>query len=119
VLAGCGTAAKPLASATGSPVSTVTPIGHGVVDDQRLEHAPCIRAGGLTVTFIGNTDMRIGPLGGPTVHFTTSPGAAQNDQMNGSVEAAEVIGTAELYPATAGDSELKIIEDCLSSGVTG
>ncbi len=119
MLAGCGTAAKPIASAAGAPPSSVTPIGHGVVDDQRLEHAPCMRNAGLTVTFLGSNDLQIGAGGGPTVHFTTSPGAAQAVQIDGTVENAEVIGTALLYPANGSDSELSIIEDCLASGVQG
>jgi hypothetical protein len=97
----------------------VTQIGHGVVDDQRLEHAPCMRESGLTVTLVGHNDLQIGAAGGPTVHFTPSPGAAQEAQINGSVENAEVIGSALLYPARAGDGELRAIEDCLATGVQG
>jgi hypothetical protein len=53
------------------------------------------------------------------VTFLATPGAAQYAQISGSAQGAEVIGAALLYPNQAPDSELSLIENCLSSGVQG
>jgi hypothetical protein len=56
---------------------------------------------------------------GPTVQFTPTPGAAQEVQIGGQVESAEVIGSALLYPNQASDALLQKVEDCMAKGVTG
>jgi hypothetical protein len=74
----------------------------------------------LPVQLVGPTGMQIGPLpGGPTVEFEPTPGTAQGIQINGQAQGAEVIGSALLYPHTASDAELKLIETCLAKGVSG
>ena len=56
---------------------------------------------------------------GPTVQFEPTPGAAQELQIDGQVESAEVIGSALLYPNQASDALLQKVEDCMAKGVTG
>lgn len=109
-LCACGSAVKP-------------PQGRGQIDDPRTNnpnHVACLRQHGLPVQEVGATGLQIGPLpAGPTVRFTPTPGAAQAMQISGQAQAAEVIGSALLYPHQASDSELSAIEACLSNGVTG
>jgi hypothetical protein len=97
-----------------------------VIDDPRTKHVKCLQQNGLPVTQIaqgGSNNLpgiQIGTVGsGPTVRFEPTPGAAQFDQISGSVQGAEVIGTALLFPNQASDKELKVVEDCLAVGVKG
>ncbi len=117
-LSACGSAVKPVAGATN--VSVHTAGARGVVDDPRARHLKCLQSLGVPVVKRGKTDLIIGT--GPdqvAATFEPTPGAAQNEQFTGHVQAAEVIGSALLYPGTASDSRLKPIEDCLAQGVTG
>ena len=103
--------------------STVKPPqGHGKVDDPRFDNpnrVACLRHDHLPVQLVGRAGLQIGPLpAGPTIMFTPTPSAAQADQIRGVAQGAEVIGAALLYPNQASDSELTLIEDCLSTGVT-
>ena len=68
----------------------------------------------------GKARLQIGtkPFG-PTVQFTPTPGAAQELQIDGQVESAEVIGSALLYPNRTSDALLQKVEDCMAKGVTG
>jgi hypothetical protein len=99
--------------------------GRGVVDDPRTKHMKCLQQHGLPVvrTVVGADHlpgMQIGaPPSGPTVTFEPTPGAAQQQQISSSVEAAEVIGSALLFPNQASDKELKVVEDCMALGVNG
>jgi hypothetical protein len=116
-LSACGSSAKPVA---GSVSASGKPAGRGVVDDPRQRHLPCILGHHLPAVKIGRTDLQIGPPGsGPKVSFQPTPGAAQDAQISGLVENAEVIGSALLYPNQASDQELQVIEDCLAQGVQG
>jgi hypothetical protein len=56
---------------------------------------------------------------GPTVEYTRTPGAAQNVQMQGQSQGAEVIGSALLYPNQASDALLKKVELCVAKDVAG
>jgi hypothetical protein len=116
-LSACGTTAKPVAGA----VSTAgKPSGRGVVDDPRKKHLRCLQQHHLQVVKIGGTGLQVGtPGSGPTVSFQPTPGAAQEDQISGRAENAEVIGSALLYPNQASDTELQVVEDCLAQGVLG
>jgi len=79
-----------------------------------------LQAHHLPVARIGLTNLQVGSLpGGPTIVFEPTPGAAQADQIRGQAQAAEVIGSALVYPHQAPDDELKTIENCLTSGVSG
>jgi hypothetical protein len=64
--------------------------------------------------------MQIGTKpSGPTVQFMPTPGAAQEAQISGQVESAEVIGSALLYPNQAPDGLLQKVESCVAKGVKG
>lgn len=110
LLCGCSSVAKP-------------PQGRGKVDDARTDnpnHVACLRKAKLPVQLVGLTGIQVGPLpSGPTVQFEPTPGAAQSVQIDGESQGAEVIGSALLYPHSAGGSELSTIEDCLGQGVSG
>ncbi len=116
-VAGCGTGTKPLA---GTATAGAKPLGRGRIDDPRTSHVTCLRQAHIRVVEVGRSDLQIdSPPGGPTVTFLPTPGAAQQAQMGGTVQGAEVIGSALLYPRQASDQELKVIEDCLAVGVSG
>jgi hypothetical protein len=117
LVAGCGSSTKPVA---GSIPPTATSEGHAKIDDPRARHLPCLRAHKVPVTKVGQTWLQIGtPPTGPRVNFEPTPGAAQESQISGQVQGAEVIGSALLYPGGASDKLLKTVEDCLAEGVTG
>jgi hypothetical protein len=110
VVCACGSAVKP-------------PQGHGKVDDPRTynpNHVTCLRQAHLPVQEVARTGLQIGALpAGPSVWFEPTPGAAQAAQIDGASQAAEVIGSALVYPHQAPDGELTLIENCLSNGVSG
>ena len=113
LLCGCGSVVKPTQ-------------GRGKVDDPRTyasaNHLKCLQQHGLPVQAVGATGLQIGALpSGPTVQFMPSPGAAQAQQIEGSplAQGAEVIGSALLFTHQGSDGELKLIESCLASGVSG
>jgi hypothetical protein len=117
-LSACGTSSKPVA---GSVISTTgKQSGRGVIDDPRTKHMVCLQQHGVPVTRVGQTGLQIGsPPAGPSVAFEPTPGAAQDTQISGQVQGAEVIGSALLYPNQAPDKLLKVVEDCLALGVKG
>jgi hypothetical protein len=111
LLCGCSSVVKP-------------PQGRGKVDDPRTyaaaNHLKCMQQHHLPVQEVGRTGIQIGALPvGPSVWFEPTPGAAQSQQIHGLSQGAEVIGSALLYTHAAPDAELKVIEDCLASGVSG
>ena len=117
VLAGCGSSAKPEAGTLGTASQ---PYGRGKIDDPRTTHVTCIRNDGLPVVNVGQSDVQVGsPPAGPTIRFLPTPGAAQQAQISGQVQGAEVIGSALLYPNQTSDGELRKVEDCLALGVQG
>ena len=112
LVGGCGS--------TSNPVAGSHHPGRGKVDDPRLQHLQCLKNAGLQVTQVGQTKLQIGIAPhGPLIDYTPTPGAAQQAQMSGQVQSAEVIGSALLYPNGGSGSELKKIEDCLAHGVKG
>jgi hypothetical protein len=121
-LAACGATTKPLA---GTPGVATAPGIHGKIDDPRTNqpnHVACLKQHHLTVTLIGQTDMRIGTgPSGPYVHFTPTPGAAQEDQISGIPKflGAEVIGSALLWPNGGSATVLQAVENCLAQDVAG
>jgi hypothetical protein len=116
-LSGCGSSAKPGAGA-GTIVNQ--PQARGRIDDQRNSHLTCLTDDKLPAVKVGQTGLQIGlPPEGPSVQFLPTPGAAQQAQISGQVQAAEVIGSALLYPNQSSDGELKMVEDCLAIGVSG
>lgn len=117
VLAGCATEQKSLA---GTPSPAGHPSGHGRIDDPRNSHLTCLKDNHIRAVKVGQTDIQIDTAPtGARVTFTPTPGAAQDAQITGRVQAAEVIGSALLFPNQASDTELQVIEDCLAEGVSG
>jgi hypothetical protein len=117
VLTGCSTGSKPIAGTQGK---SGQPVGHGKIDDPRTSHLKCLREQHLPAVKVGQTGLQLGPLpDGPTVLFAPTAGAAQELQISGQVQGAEVIGSALLYPNHASNAQLKRIEDCLAEGVSG
>ena len=80
------------------------------------DHVQCLRAAGMPVRQLSATDLAIGSV---RVHFDPTSGAAQADQFEDHEQAAEVIGSALLYPGRATDAELTQIERCIAQGVKG
>jgi hypothetical protein len=122
-LAACGSTAKPLAGSR-TALADHGPGLHGKVDDPRKNHFACLKQHHLPVsesTVNGTPQIQVGQPGiGPLITFLPTAGAAQDAQISGKVESAEVIGSALLYPnKTYSNSELKIIEDCTALGVQG
>ena len=114
-LSACGTTAKPEAGTI--KVASVSRKG---VDDPRTTHVECLESEHIPVTEFSRTWLQIGTKpSGPTVHFEPTPGAAQEQQIDGHVQSAEVIGAALLFPNQASDDLLQKVEDCMAKGVTG
>jgi hypothetical protein len=114
-LSACGIAAKPVA---GTPQAVAN--NRKAVDDPRKAHIACLAADRIPVTEFGGTWMQVEKKPyGPTVHFLPTPGAAQEAQISGEVESAEVIGSALLYPNQASEGLLQQVETCIAQGVKG
>ena len=96
---------------------------HKGIDDPRKKHITCLRQDHVPVTPMtingepGLPDRH--RADGPTVVFTPTPGAAQELQIDGQVQGAEVIGSALLYPNQASEKLLSTVEDCVAEGVSG
>ena len=117
-LSACGTATKPEAGTQKAVVKN-----HKGVDDPRKKHIACLkqhRVAVTTLTVNGQPAFQVDTApSGPTVVFTPTPGAAQEAQIEGGVQGAEVIGSALLYPNQAGGSLLQKVESCVAQGVSG
>jgi hypothetical protein len=115
LLSACGNTAKPEAG-TLKAVGTT----RKQIDDPRKTHVACLRAEHIPVVEFNRTWLQVGSKPtGPTVEFEPTPGAAQELQIDGQVESAEVIGSALLYPNQAPDSLLTKVEACMAKGVSG
>jgi hypothetical protein len=112
VLCGCGSALE-------------KPQGRGKIENPLTypqNHIKCLQGDHLAVQRLGRYEIQVGQQpGSPLVIYEPSPGVAQGQQIQGfpSAQGAEVIGSAQLFPNQAPDGELKKIELCLSSGVSG
>jgi hypothetical protein len=117
-LSACGTADKPQAGTLKAVAKN-----HKGLDDPRKKHIACLeqyRIPVTTMTVNGQPAFQVGTApSGPTVVFTPTPGAAQEAQIEGQVQGAEVIGSALLYPNQAGNSLLQEVEGCVAQGVSG
>jgi len=114
-LAACASSAKPQA---GSVKAIAT--NHKGVDDPRKKHIQCLQQDHVPVTRVGSTGLKIGTRpDGPTVQFEPTPGIAQGLAIDGQAQAAEVIGSALVYPHQASDQLLALVETCVAKGVTG
>jgi hypothetical protein len=114
-LAACGSTAKPEAGTLKAATKD-----HKGIDDPRATHVACLRQDHIPVVEFGRTWLQVGSKPyGPTINFTPTPGAAQELQITGQVESAEVIGAAMLYPNQAPGGLLHQVEACVATGVTG
>lgn len=118
-LSACGGTAKPEAG-TLKAVTT----NHKGVDDPRKTHVACLQQDHIPVAEFeapgGLPALQVGTRpSGPTVVFAPTPGAAQELQIDGQVESAEIIGSALLYPNQAPDQLLTKVESCVGKGVSG
>jgi hypothetical protein len=83
-------------------------------------HLACLRDAHLSVRVASPTRLQVGSApGGPTIVFSSTPGAAQAYQINGSAQGAMVIGSALVYPNHGSDREMSTIGSCLAQGVQG
>ena len=117
-LTGCGAVqVQPTTPAGSSKLAS-----RGRVDSpvKMKNHLTCLRNAHLPVQVVSPTRLQIGPApAGPTVVFSPTPGAAQAYQIDGSAQAAEVIGSALVYPNQGSDGEMATIGACLAQGVQG
>ena len=118
-LAGCGAVkVQPTTAAGASQLAS-----RGKVDSPLTamrNHLGCLRGAHLPVQVVSPTRLQVGSApAGPTIVFAATPGAAQADQISGSVQSAEVIGTALVYPNQASDAQMSSIAACLAQGVQG
>jgi hypothetical protein len=123
-LSACASTTKPAAGSLSASAAVPVPVpassSRGKVDDPRKKHYLCIRQHGIAATEPGPTEIQVGAPGiGPTIEFKATAGAAQFAQISGTVEGAEVIGSALLYPNQASASELQTVEACTALGVNG
>ena len=118
-LTGCGGAVQVQPT---TPAGSTKLASRGRVDSpvKMKNHLTCLRDAHLPVRVLSPTRLQIGSApAGPTVVFSPTPGAAQAYQIDGSAQAAEVIGSALVYPNQGSDAELGTIGACLSQGVQG
>jgi hypothetical protein len=118
-LAGCGAVrVQPKTPAGSSKLAS-----RGAVDSPLTamrNHLGCLKGAHLPVRVVSATRLQVGSApAGPTIVFSSTPGAAQAYQINGSAQGAEVIGTALIYPNQASDDEMSQISACLAQGVQG
>jgi hypothetical protein len=114
-LTACGSTAKPEAGTLKAATKN-----HKGIDDPRATHVACLRQDHIPVLKFSRTWLQVGSKPyGPTIHFAPTPGAAQELQISGQVESAEVIGAALLYPNQAPGGLLQMVEACVAKGVTG
>lgn len=118
-LAGCGAVRVQPTTPSGSSKLA----SRGRVDSPLTSmdnHVACIRKAHMSVRVVNPTELQIGAAStGPTIVFAATAGAAQNYQIVGDAQGAEIIGTALLYPHQGSDRQLTSIEACLSQGVQG
>ena len=118
--AACGGAVRVQPTA---PVGSSTLASRGQIDSPLTDvrnHLGCMREDHLPVQVVSPTRLQVGALpSGATIVFAATAGAAQNDQIIGKVQGAEVIGSALVYPHQAPGPVLNSIEACLAQGVQG
>ena len=120
VLTACGGSVQvqPTAPAGSSKLASRGDVDSPLTDMRN--HLECLRDAHLPVRVASSTRLQVGPASaGPTIVFAATPGAAQAYQIDGSAQAAEVIGSALVYPNQGSDAELGAISACLSQGVQG
>jgi hypothetical protein len=118
-MAGCGAVDVHPKQPAGSPRL----VSRGQIDSpltNMSDHLDCLRDAHLAVQVVSPTKLQVDSApAGPTIVFTPTAGAAQADQIAGTAQGAEVIGTALVYPNQGSEAEMISIEDCLDQGVQG
>jgi hypothetical protein len=118
-LTGCGGAVQVQPS---TPAGSSKLASRGRVDSPvtMKNHLACLRDAHLPVQVISPTRLQVGAVpAGPTIVFAATPGAAQASQIYANAQAAEVIGSALVYPNQGSDGEMATIGACLAQGVQG
>ena len=119
-IAGAGCGAVKVQPTTPAGSSTLASRGRVDSPEKMKNHLTCLRDAHLPVQVVTPTRLQVGAApAGPTIVFASTPGAAQAYQINGSAQAAEVIGSALVYPNQASDAEMSTIGACLAQGVQG
>lgn len=117
-LSACGVASKPEAGSASAATKSKSSYS-----DPRTKHVKCLRAAGIHFRelMIGRyPSIQVGTRpNGPTIEFAATPGAAQNDQIQGRAQGAEVIGAALVYPNQAPNALMSKVEACMAEGVSG
>jgi len=122
LLSACGISAKPPA---GTANISKSPNYHGLVDEPWTQQVKCLKSDHVKFReyLTANEKLpsiQIGSLPtGPTIIFEPTPGAAQDVQIQGGAQGAEVIGSAVLYPNQAANKLLTTVEACTSVDVSG
>jgi hypothetical protein len=119
-LTGCGGSVRvqPTTAAGSSTLASRGQVDSPVTDVRN--HLGCLRGAHLPVQVVSSTRLQVGAApAGATIVFVPTPGAGQSDQISGSAQGAEVIGSALVYPNQAPESVLSPIEACLAQGVQG
>jgi len=124
-LSGCGVASKPEAGS-----AQAATVAHQEKAEPQTRHAKCLKADHIPYTEgvvkrawtqpAGDPSIQIGPASsGPLAVFAATPGAAQNVQIQGQAQGAEVIGSALVFPNQASDALMTKVQDCMDLGVSG
>lgn len=117
-LSACGVASKPEAGSAQAATKSKSSYS-----DPRTKHVKCLRAEDIRfheLTLHGYPSIQVATRpNGPTIEFAATPGAAQNDQIQGRAQGAEVIGAALVYPNLAPDALMSKVEACMAEGVSG
>src|SRR5579875_2471700 len=114
LISACGLQAKPPAGSA-EALADHGPGLHGRVLDPRTSHYRCLLAHHLPASEprASLPEIQVGRPGvGPLIEFLPTPGAAQEAQISGRVQSAEVIGAALLYPNQGSDALLNVVENC-------
>ena len=119
-LSACGVASKPEAGSAQAATKSAQQLKS---NDPRTKHVKCLAKDHIPYTLYTHDSypsIQMGPLPtGPTAVFLATAGAAQNRAIQGQAQAAEVIGSALLYPNQAPNPLMAKVEACMKIGVTG
>ena len=119
-LSACGVAAKPVA---GSAQADAKGAKELKANDPRTKHVKCLAKDHIRyheLLIHGHPSIQVGTRPtGPTIEFLATPGAAQNEAIQGLAQGAEVISAALVYPLNAPNRLLAKVEKCMTAGATG
>src|ERR1700761_1746407 len=121
LIGACGIQKKPEA---GTPHVNKAPGSHAKYDDPRKGREKCLRKHHIHGRYYyasgGRPAIQGGTLPtGPTIIFAATPAGAEDEQILGKTQGAEIIGSAIIYPNQAKSHILKLVENCMAVGVAG